>query len=123
MKPPETVAAIAGPISEITGPRCGTNWKTAASTAHTGAHGTPIISNPINHNPAILLRTQDLPPVYEENSCLYLFTRQTLETRRNRLGERPFMFEMDAAEAWDIDEEMDFLVADLLLSHRLKSLV
>jgi CMP-N-acetylneuraminic acid synthetase len=78
---------------------------------------------PINHNPAILLRTQDLPPVYEENSCMYLFTRQTLEVRRNRLGERPYMYEMDPAEAWDIDEEMDFLVADLLLSQRLKSLV
>jgi CMP-N-acetylneuraminic acid synthetase len=73
---------------------------------------------PINHNPAILLRTQDLPPVYEENSCMYLFTRQTLETRRNRLGERPFMFEMDPAEAWDIDEEIDFMITDLLLSHR-----
>ena len=73
---------------------------------------------PINHNPAILLRTQDLPPVYEENSCMYLFTRQTLEIRHNRLGERPYMFEMDPAEAWDIDEEMDFLIADLLLSQR-----
>ncbi len=41
----------------------------------------------INHNPAILLRTQDLPPVYEENSCLYLFARSTLETRHNRIGE------------------------------------
>ncbi len=40
----------------------------------------------INHNPAILLQTQDLPPVYEENSCMYLFTRQTLLSRRNRLG-------------------------------------
>jgi CMP-N-acetylneuraminic acid synthetase len=78
---------------------------------------------PINHNPAILLRTQDLPPVYEENSCMYLFKRQTLEVRRNRLGERPYMYEMDPAEAWDIDEEMDFLIADLLLSQRLKSLV
>jgi len=78
---------------------------------------------PINHNPAILLRTQDLPPVYEENSCMYLFSRQTLEIRRNRLGERPFMYEMDPSEAWDIDEEMDFLIADLLLSQRLKSLV
>ena len=81
------------------------------------------LARPINHNPEILLRTQDLPPVFEENSCLYMFTRQTLEMRRTRMGERPFMFEMDAAEAWDIDEEMDFLVADLLLSQRLKSLV
>lgn len=69
----------------------------------------------INHNPAILLQTQDLPPVYEENSCLYIFTRQTLLNRRNRLGERPAMFEIDAAEAWDIDEELDFMITDYLL--------
>lgn len=69
----------------------------------------------INHNPAVLLRTQDLPPVYEENSCIYLFTRQVLLTRRNRLGERPFLFEIDAIEAWDIDEEHDFLIADFLM--------
>ncbi len=69
----------------------------------------------INHNPAILLQTQDLPPVYEENSCLYIFTRSGLLARRNRLGERPFMFEIDAAEAWDVDEELDFAIADFLL--------
>lgn len=72
----------------------------------------------INHNPAILLRTQDLPPVYEENSCIYLFRRETLVTRRNRLGDRPCLFPMEAAEAWDIDEELDFLIADLILSRR-----
>ena len=70
----------------------------------------------LNHNPAILLRTQDLPPVYEENSCLYLFTRQTLLARRNRLGERPLMFEIDRAEAWDIDEELDFAVVNFLIA-------
>ncbi|MGD9091950.1 MAG: acylneuraminate cytidylyltransferase family protein [Anaerolineales bacterium] len=72
----------------------------------------------INHNPAVLLQTQDLPPVFEENSCLYIFTRQTLLERRNRLGERPMMFEVDAVEAWDIDEELDFQITDYLLSGR-----
>ena len=72
----------------------------------------------INHNPAVLLRTQDLPPVYEENSCLYIFTRQTLQNENNRIGERPYLFEIEASEAWDIDEEIDFLMADLLMSHR-----
>ncbi len=70
----------------------------------------------INYNPAILLQTQDLPPVYEENSCLYIFTRETLELQRNRIGLRPFMFEIDAEEAWDIDEEIDFKIVDLLMS-------
>lgn len=78
------------------------------------------LARPVNHNPAILLRTQDLPPIYEENSCMYLFTRQTLEQRRNRLGDRPYLFEIPAAEAWDIDEELDFQITDLILS---KSLV
>jgi CMP-N-acetylneuraminic acid synthetase len=74
----------------------------------------------INHDPNVLIQTQDLPPVYEENSCMYIFTREDLERRRNRLGERPRMFEMDAAEAWDIDEEMDFAITDFLMQHRTK---
>ena len=70
---------------------------------------------PVNHNPDILLRTQDLPPIYEENSCLYIFKRETLLQRRNRLGERPLMFEIDRNEAWDIDEELDFQIAEFLI--------
>jgi len=69
---------------------------------------------PVNHNPEVLLRTQDLPPIYEENSCVYIFQREVLLARRNRLGERPLMFEIPAEEAWDIDEELDFTVADTL---------
>lgn len=77
------------------------------------------LTRPINHNPAILLQTQDLPPVYEENSCFYLFTRPNLLARRNRMGERPLMFEIPRLEAVDIDEEADFEIADLLMRRRL----
>jgi CMP-N-acetylneuraminic acid synthetase len=76
------------------------------------------LARPINHNPAILLQTQDLPPIYEENSCFYLFTKENLERRRNRISERPFLFEIDRSEAWDIDEELDFQIVDLLLKNR-----
>lgn len=72
------------------------------------------LGRPVNHNPQVLLRTQDLPPIYEENSCLYIFGRDTLIQRRNRLGDRPLMFEVPAIEAWDIDEELDFVVAETL---------
>ncbi|MEA4811359.1 MAG: acylneuraminate cytidylyltransferase family protein [Anaerolineaceae bacterium] len=71
----------------------------------------------INHDPNILLRTQDLPPVYEENSTLYLFTRQNLIERHNRIGARPLLFEVPPLEAVDIDEESDFLIAQALLEH------
>lgn len=79
------------------------------------------LTRPINHNPSILLRTQDLPPIFEENSCIYLFQRKTLVEHRNRIGERPMMFEVDRSEAFDIDEELDFLLADLMISHQTKS--
>lgn len=69
----------------------------------------------INHNPQVLLRTQDLQPIFEENSCLYIFSRQIMAERRNRIGERPYLFEIPAEEAWDIDEERDFKIVDLLL--------
>jgi CMP-N-acetylneuraminic acid synthetase len=75
----------------------------------------------INHDPAVLLQTQDLPPVFEENSCLYLFTRQNLIERHNRLGVNPLMFEMDADQAWDIDEELDFEITEFLMNHKKKA--
>ena len=72
----------------------------------------------INHNPLELLQTQDLPPVYEENSCIYLFTRENLERKKHRIGDSPLMFDIDADEAWDIDEELDFEIADFLMRKR-----
>jgi len=76
------------------------------------------LARAVNHNPAILLRTQDLPPIYEENSCLYIFTREILESKHNRIGDRPLMFEIDRLEAVDIDEELDFRMAEFLYRQR-----
>ena len=75
------------------------------------------LARPINHNPSILLRTQDLPPIYEENSNLYIFTGDILKQHHNRIGERPYLFEIGRHESWDIDEELDFLIAEFLSTH------
>jgi CMP-N-acetylneuraminic acid synthetase len=75
--------------------------------------------SPLNHNPAELLRTQDLPPVFEENSNIYIFSRASFDhAGRMRIGKTPLMFEMDRLEAVDIDEEADFRVAEALFSLR-----
>ncbi|CAM9281433.1 unnamed protein product [Discosporangium mesarthrocarpum] len=65
----------------------------------------------INHNPKVLLRTQDLPPTYEENSCAYVFTRDTLVEEHHRIGVRPYMYPMPVLESMDIDTEFEFAVA------------
>lgn len=70
---------------------------------------------PINHNPKKLLPTQDISPVYEENSNLYIFSRKSFSQSGNRrIGLKPRMFEMDKLEAVDIDEEQDFKLAETL---------
>ena len=68
----------------------------------------------LNHDPSVLLRTQDLAPVFEENSNLYIFERSTLERTGRRIGDRPLLFPIDRQEAWDIDEELDFAIAEFL---------
>lgn len=76
------------------------------------------LTRAVNHNPAILLRTQDLPPIYAENSCIYIFSKEILKSRHNRIGDRPYMFEIERLEAVDIDEEIDFSVAEFLYLQR-----
>ena len=78
--------------------------------------------NAMNHDPSILLRTQDLPPVFEENSNLYIFSEKVLKEKHNRIGQTPLLFEIDRDEAWDIDEEIDFRVAEFLYLNREKKL-
>ena len=73
---------------------------------------------PMNHDPEILVRTQDLEPVYEENSCLYIFKRDTFLRRENRIGETPKMFEIPDDESLDIDTEQDFQIVEEFLRQR-----
>jgi CMP-N-acetylneuraminic acid synthetase len=68
-------------------------------------------TRPVNHDPAVLLRTQDLAPLFIENSCFFIFTPQLLRERGNRIGANPRMFEMAPLEAVDIDVEEDFALA------------
>ncbi len=79
-----------------------------------------VDGNPVNHDPSILLRTQDLTPVYEENSCIYIFQRSIFVDRKNRIGHKPILFEIEGEEALDIDKELDFLIADRLMQERLR---
>lgn len=66
---------------------------------------------PINHSLDVLLNTQDLEPLYEENSCVFLFTKKSFTLRRHRIGKKPCMFEISKEEAIDIDDEFDFELA------------
>jgi CMP-N-acetylneuraminic acid synthetase len=77
--------------------------------------------NAVNHNPRELIQTQDLPPMYEENSCIYIFTRENLIAKRHRISDHPLMFEIPRLEAVDIDTESDFQIANILMKMRMEN--
>jgi CMP-N-acetylneuraminic acid synthetase len=74
--------------------------------------------SPVNHDPAQLIRTQDLEPWFEENSCLYLFTRESFAATGARIGRRPLMFPTPPLESVDIDEPHQWFMAEALLEKR-----
>ena len=69
----------------------------------------------INHNPGELVQTQDLSPLYEENSCIYLFTETGLKENDHRIGSSPYLYEISPDESWDIDTPLDFEIVEFLM--------
>ena len=69
---------------------------------------------PVNHDPQNLIPTQELEPWFEENSCLYLFTKASFNDTQARIGRRPMMFETTRLESVDIDEPQDWMLAEAL---------
>ena len=63
---------------------------------------------PVNHNPAKLEQTQDLPAFYEENSAFYIFKPPVLLKHGNRIGQNPYFFVLNEPENLDIDTEEDW---------------
>ena len=47
--------------------------------------------SPINHDPDNLIRTQDLEPWYEENSCIYVFDKASFAKTNARIGKKPLL--------------------------------
>ncbi len=76
-----------------------------------------IDCKPINHNPNNLLRTQDLPPWFEENSNLYIFTRDSFLESKARIGKHTMMYETPKFESIDIDTPEDWDLAVAISGH------
>jgi len=74
----------------------------------------------VNHDPENLIRTQNLDPVYEENSCVYVFTKESFGRKGRRIGLKPLMFPTPMVESIDIDDEFTFHLAELLAMYSLR---
>ncbi len=75
---------------------------------------------PVNHDPNNLVRTQDLNPWYEENSNLYIFSKNSFFKTNARIGEHPHLFVTPKYESIDIDEPDDWDFAIAVTKHRMQ---
>lgn len=73
----------------------------------------------VNHDPDNLIRTQDLEPWFEENSNLYLFTRDSFAATQARIGKKPMLYESPRFESIDIDDQEDWEFATIAARHLL----
>ena len=72
--------------------------------------------SPINHDPDNLIPTQDLEEWYEENSCLYIFSKEGFALSKARIGNKPILFETPKLESIDIDTQDDWDLARAICS-------
>lgn len=72
--------------------------------------------SPVNHDPDNLIQTQDLEPWYEENSNLFIFSRESFAKTGARIGKQPILHVMDQMEAVDIDTPEDWALAEAVAS-------
>lgn len=73
--------------------------------------------NALNHDPNNLIRTQDLKPWYQENSNLYLFTKESFSQTKARIGKKPMMLETAPYESTDIDTPDDWELAEIMVEY------
>lgn len=73
---------------------------------------------PVNHDPDNLIRTQDLETWYEENSCLYIFTKESFHKNNARISNNPKMFITPQMESIDIDEPSDWYMAEAIALYK-----
>ena len=70
---------------------------------------------PLNFDAANLPRTQDLVPIYQETSGVYVFTKDVFLQYGRRIGSKPYIKCLNLKEAVDIDNPEDFDLAEALL--------
>ena len=71
---------------------------------------------PLNFDAANLPRSQDLKPIYRETSGVYVFTKDVFLKYKRRIGERPYIHEVNYKEAIDINNLDDFRLAEVMLN-------
>jgi len=73
-------------------------------------------NKPINYDPVNLPRSQDARPVIKETTGLYAIKKDVLIKKKCRIGDNPYFLVVNEIEGVDIDNELDFYIAEQLIN-------
>ena len=73
---------------------------------------------PINYDIKVTPKSQDLPNIVSLNFAITIIQRQAMINRKNVIGYNPYFFELDKVESLDIDDSIDFKIAELMYKDR-----
>ena len=63
---------------------------------------------PFNYDMKNIVRTQDLAPIYMETGAFFIFRKEVFTELGQRIGNKPYIYEIDQFEAVDVDTAEDF---------------
>ena len=66
---------------------------------------------PINFNPKVITKTQNLNPIVQSNGAFFIFKKKTFMKYNNRIGKKPFYYELNFPESVEIDTIEDLNLA------------
>lgn len=72
---------------------------------------------PLNYDMKNIVRTQDLEPIYMETGAFFIFRKEVFTKLHQRIGEKPYIYEIDQFEAIDIDTAEDFEFAQIAATY------
>ena len=72
---------------------------------------------PFNYELDNIPRTQDISPLYKETSGFYIYKKLIITELNRRIGNNPFILEVDEIESIDVDVVEDFMIADAVFNY------
>lgn len=72
---------------------------------------------PLNYDMKNIVRTQDLTPIYMETGAFFIFRKEVFTELGQRIGNTPYIYEIDPFEAIDIDTAEDFNFAEVAAAY------
>ena len=69
---------------------------------------------PINFNPKVVTKTQNLKPIYMSNGSFFIFRKKTFKKYNNRIGNNPYYYKLKFPESVEIDNKEDLNLARII---------